>query len=434
MTGLIRNIGNQLTADTIEQIINDYFDHEIPYTRATCTAESQQDYRDDLARSLQNTLELDLATAESFEEQMQEVCAVFETALSKLFSLPNEQIKQWMLGPTLTKHPYFIDYARATWQDRQPAVSGRFDMLVDEQGQLKVIEFNGDTPSMYADSLYFTHAVGEALDRDTFNSHWDESQPVVNEALRNSRVVAALGENLDLVPEDTATIEYMASLLSKNGERQTFILSSDQLSFEMLDNSFNITDEHNQRYSLDLIYALIPWEELLESGHSAVFTGWQYWYQKVRFVEPAWRWFMSNKGFLAFITDLIEHQELSVSDNFPLVATYLNKAPQLDGKAYIAKDALGRGGDGIKVFAADEQVLYDQMQHYGEYPVYQEYFEHYNLDQYSKLIACMWVSSYKEDNKYQMSPSTLAFRIMPKSEQVTRTGYELFAPHVLAED
>lgn len=432
MGAIIRNIGSALSDSDIEQILADYFEHEIPYTIAMCTDESLQEYRADLVRSLQNTLEVDINAAQSFEAQMEEVCQVFETALTKLFSLPNEQIKQWMLGPTLSKHPYFIDYARATWQERQPAVSGRFDMMVNAEGQLQVIEFNGDTPSMYADSLYFTHAVGELLERDTFNSHWEESQAVVNEGFRQARTVAALGENLDIVSEDTATIEYMASLLSKEGERKTFILNKDQLDFELLDNSFNITDEHGTRYNLDLIYALIPWEELLESGHSSIFTGWEYWYQKVRFVEPAWRWFMSNKGFLAFVTDLIEHNELSVSDNFALVPTYLDPS-RLAGKRYIAKDALGRGGDGIQVIDANQQLLYDETEYYGGAPVYQAYLEHYPLDQYSNLIACMWVSSYKEHNKFHMSPSTLAFRIMPKSELVTRTGYELFAPHVLSE-
>jgi glutathionylspermidine synthase len=58
----------------------------------------------------------------------------------------------------------------------------------------------------------------------------------------------------------------------------------------------------------DYIYCLAPWEEMIVNGYDH-FKDFRKWIHSQKFLEPAWRWFMSHKGFMVYLTYLLENDE-----------------------------------------------------------------------------------------------------------------------------
>src|SRR5690606_32789539 len=103
---------------------------------------------------------------------------------------------------------------------------------------------------------------------------------------------------------------------------------------------------------IDAIFMLLPWEEMMLSGRS-ILSYWNSWYRSTQFFEPPWRWFMSHKGMLAFITHLLDSDALFRAKHKHLPHLRTELSPDYfvkNGLDYVAKPVVGRLSQNISIY------------------------------------------------------------------------------------
>ena len=355
--------------------------------------------------------------------------AMMVSALDELFRQDNETIYKFFGEEFLRKHPYFIDYARHAFNRKHEAIYGRFDAVVDPVSEevTGIYELNGDTPVMLFESVnlqnYLTQTVtgsGEAQ----FNNYYGELSAFAEAKWRLADKVAIVFDANYV--DDAATCETMAQAI---GESATILLGG------VNDIDFEHAELHSPWYlrddQLKSMFILCPWEEMVEAFPTG-FIHWNKWADNVQFFEPAWRWFLSNKGIWAWITHLMETDtEFAFSwDHLPVLKTYVDpdEAKKRLGSRYVTKPPTGRLSNNIKIWK-DGQLEYESDGSYDGCPVvYQEYHAPSVVNGTSSFIGCAWMSPMKP-RSLEMQASTLAFREF--DERVLSITNERFIPHLV---
>ena len=292
--------------------------------------------------TMDEVLQIEKATAALWDLCLGAVQHVMDNNLYRLFSIPD-----WM-----------IPYIEKTWQEDHPAIYGRFDLCY-KNGQIKMLEFNADTPT----SLYEAGIVQwfwlQDFDKkkDQFNSvhekliaYWKYLQAYLHPGVLH---FACLKETL----EDLTNVEYMRDCAIQAGI-ETKLIFIDDLGW----------DEAN-RYFVDMenepvrnIFKLYPWEWLVteDFGKNILAdTKHAYW------IEPAWKMILSNKAILPVLWELYP-------DHPNLLAAYFD-AGKLEN--FVKKPILSREGANINLVRKGE-LLSQTEGHYGkEGFIFQELFE-----------------------------------------------------------
>lgn len=157
---------------------------------------------------------------------------------------------------------------------------------------------------------------------------------------------------------------------------------------------------------------------------------WEQWANHVALLEPAWRWFMSHKGLLAYVTELME-QDSDFAQRHqaaPLLRTYLTPDPfRAAQQAYVSKPVLGRLSANIEVFDAQGQLQVQTQGLYAQGPrIYQQYQAAAQWPGSSQhFIAGMWMAG--QAGTKQAIPATLCFRAF--ETPVLELSNERFIPH-----
>lgn len=215
------------------------------------------------------------------------------------------------------KYKNFLDYAAWTYENDHVALYGRFDIPYDyENGKIKgFYEFNGDTPVMIHESVYvqdlFSRKIGQPDSQ--VNLHYEYMKGFISNHLKKEKV-KGVGVFADMAYiEDSLTAEYFFELFhSEFGQDKTVIGQISDLGFDdcSLSNPFNAYGKE-----LSHIFILQPWEDMVD-GSPETFRTWRKWKDSVKFYEPAWRYFISNKGIWAWVWDVMNSEEFSNETEF----------------------------------------------------------------------------------------------------------------------
>lgn len=182
--------------------------------------------------------------------------------------------------------------AEQSWRRRERNIIGRFDLHFDGSGPPKLYEYNADTPTaLFEASVAQWHWFEETnVGGDQFNSiherliaAWKASR------LPKGTVYFACDAESE---EDTVTTEYLRDTCAQAGLDTEFIAVQD---IGHKDGKF--VDLENR--PIGALFKLYPWEWLLadEFGKLVGASG-------TRFVEPAWKMVLSNKGILAILWEM----------------------------------------------------------------------------------------------------------------------------------
>lgn len=220
------------------------------------------------------------------------------------------------------KIPSFIQpYLIETWENDVPSLYGRFDFALDERNQLKLLEFNADTPTSLFECgvvqwLWMENYFGDS--KDQFNSvhdklieTWRELKPhLKGQTLHFTCVKESL--------EDLTNLEYLRDTAIQAGIKTKLVyideIGWNNLSFEDLEGE-DITD----------IFKLYPWEWMVNKLFAYNIKNDEL---RANWIEPAWKMILSNKAILAVLWELYPNHPL-------LLETYLHEPKEMT--SYVKK-------------------------------------------------------------------------------------------------
>lgn len=225
---------------------------------------------------------------------------VLETATNDVHAMCLEAVQQVIDGhrwDELAISPLARVLIERSWNEEPPSLYGRFDLAYDGSGPPKLLEYNADTPTALLEAavVQWQWLQDVAPSTDQFNS--------IHERLVQGWRELALslpGRALHVATvddwEDAITATYLRDVAEQAG------LSTVQLRVEDIGwNSARRRFVDLAERDIDTIFKLYPWEWLVSEDFSvhlldAIST--------TRWIEPAWKMVLSNKGILAVLWEL----------------------------------------------------------------------------------------------------------------------------------
>ncbi|WP_440707881.1 glutathionylspermidine synthase family protein [Herbiconiux sp. YIM B11900] len=306
---------------------------------------------------------LEAATKELFDRCMDAVEVIVRAGRFAEFGIPER----------------FHELVRASWDDDDPTVYGRFDLAYDGlggglsaggSGGIKLLEFNADTPTSLVETAaaqwQWLEEAGPS-GADQFNGlhellieQWEHIRTARWGLAPGARLhLASLhdGGDGELIVEDFDTVAYMAETAKAAGFDPKLIFMED-LRWSVDRQLFLDADDE----VVSRIFKLYPWEWMIAEQFGGFLAPSR---TSTQWVEPAWKLLLSNKQLLVVLWELFPgHPNL-----LPAFAT----PDPLRGRPHVSKPRLGREGANVTVFDGSGHEVAAQPGEYGDEGfVYQE--------------------------------------------------------------
>src|SRR5438876_117045 len=223
----------------------------------------------------------------------------------------------------------FHNYVRASWEQDEHTVYGRFDFSYDGVHPPKLLEYNADTPTALLEAAVVQwHWFRDLFPtRDQFNSIHErliEIWSVLKEQTHDRWYFTSLRGHV----EDYMTVNYLRDTAMQAG-LETDYLAVDDIGWNTRRGEFVDRAERPIRH----IFKLYPWEWLVREkfGPHLLETG-------IRWLEAPWKMLLSNKAILPVLYQL-----------YPESPYLLRTDWQPVGSSCVSKPSLGREGANIQV-------------------------------------------------------------------------------------
>lgn len=324
------------------------------------TASNGEPYWDESACYVFSLAEIDaieLATIELNDLCLQAVEHILRKDLWEEFQIP----------------PAFVPLVRASWEEDEITIVGRFDLLYDGSHPPKLAEYNADTPTalLEASVVQWYWLKDVAPDADQFNSLHER----LTEAWQ--RVKAEIGTPVSFVSvsdsaEDYQTVTYLRDIAQQAG-LPTQYLPIGAIGWNAARRTFVDLRER----PLGCVFKLYPWEWLMRESFGQHLPG-----SATRWFEPPWKALLSNKALLPLLWELFpDHPNLLPASWDPL-----------PGRC-VEKPALGREGANITILE-NGKTLYATP---GSYPgpfIYQKFHETATFDGRHAVLGSWMVNGH----------------------------------------
>lgn len=284
---------------------------------------------------------IEKATAELWERCLGAVQHVIDNNLYSKLAIPET----------------FIPYIERTWEEDHPSIYGRFDLCYRD-GQVKMLEFNADTPT----SLYEAGIVQWFWLQD-FDNHKDQFNSIHEKLIAYWKYLrdylypgtlhfSCVRESL----EDLTNTEYLRDCAIQGG-LETKLLYIDDIGWDTDTRAF--VDLQDQ--AIRNIFKLYPWEWMVhETFGENILTD----SNKTFWIEPAWKMILSNKAILPILWELYP-------DCPYLLPAYFESGRLTD---YVKKPILSREGANIELIRAGVVLQQTEGEYGEEGHIYQQLF------------------------------------------------------------
>ncbi len=336
--------------------------------------------------SLAEIEQIERATAELWEMCLHAVQYVIDQKLYAQFHIP-----EWII-PLIEK----------SWEEDHPSIYGRFDFAYKD-GQLKLLEFNADTPtSLYEASIVQWFWLQDFdPSKDQFNAihekliaYWG----VLKNYLYTGKLhFTCVKQSL----EDLTTTEYLRDCAIQ-AQLDTQLVFIDDLGWDSNEQFFVDLDNED----IKNIFSLYPYEWLLhENFGKHLITD----KNKSLWIEPFWKMILSNKAILPILWQLYPYHPY-------LLKSYFEQGDLLD---YAKKPILSREGANIELHKAGKTLAQTSGDYGAEGYIYQELFELPNFNGNYPLIGS-WVIGQE--------PAGIGIR---ETTQLITGNTSRFVPHLI---
>jgi glutathionylspermidine synthase len=302
--------------------------------------------------------QIDIATAKIFEMCVKAVQHVIDNNLWDRMFIPKE----------------YAALITRSWNEDHCSFYGRFDLAFNKNGEIKLLEFNADTPTGLLEAAviqwYWLQDYNKSLDQ--FNSiheklvaHMKACKPYFGDG---RLYFSAIRDHV----EDFMTVKYMEDCARQAGVNTEFIYIED------------LSVDENGRFCtkmkspIDNIFKLYPWEWMVHEEFG------QYLDSPVNatmnWIEPPYKSILSNKMLLVILHELFPDS--------PYILPAVYNEPR--GKDYVKKPVFSREGANITIVRDGGEVENTEGDYGEEGFVIQDYFELPDFDG-NKPIIGSWV-------------------------------------------
>lgn len=188
------------------------------------------------------------------------------------------------------------EFVAESWRTRQPSLYGRFDFAYDGGGPAKLYEYNADTPTSVFECATFQWlwleemiaSGGLSAGVDQFNSLFDKLRARFATLFPKGGFVHFAADASAI--EDRQTVRFFEDLAAQAGIEPKFVAMRDI----GLNAAGRFVDTDN--FELQAAFKLYPWEMMFREPYAANLV-----HADVRWIEPAWKAILSNKGLLPLL-------------------------------------------------------------------------------------------------------------------------------------
>lgn len=240
-------------------------------------------------------------------------------------------VKSGFYDPAYGFDDYTISLIERSWNAKHKSLYGRFDLGMDKRGNIKMFEYNADTPtSLLEASVIQWNWLKEVVeDADQYNSihekliaHWKnwEGRHIHLAAMRESPI------------EDWGNTHYLLETAIEAG------LNASSLDIETIGwNSHNRMFVDNNDNHIETLFKLYPWEWFMHDEFYPNIAQ-----SLTQFIEPPWKMLLSNKLLCVNLKTLFP--------DCPYLLEAYREEPKKKwffNKNWIKKPYLGREGQGV---------------------------------------------------------------------------------------
>ncbi|MFY0407256.1 glutathionylspermidine synthase family protein [Solicola sp. PLA-1-18] len=290
-----------------------------------------------------------------------------------------------------------LDLALASFEAEPPSVYGRFDLVYDGGTEVKMLEYNADTPTGLVESAvvqwrWLTDPDGGPGDFDQWNRLWEalvERWTALVPELP-SRLVHMIVAQGDDTAEEWMTVEAMADTVRRAGlQPKTVYLHHVHLvraGIQMADGTTLTRDVLVDADDLiiETAFCLYPWENMVAETYGGALARAARKRQKagidgdpmsamVTWIEPLWKVVLSSKMLSVALWD--RFGEDPEKGRYLLPAFREETAAQVHLTDWVRKPLHGREGDNIVIHAPTYGLDITQPGGYGaEGHIWQQYW------------------------------------------------------------
>ena len=267
-----------------------------------------------------------------------------------------------------------------SWERTEPiedlSLHTRFDLAMTEDGRIKLLEINGETPLLGAETIYqWNWYVDYKLnyqqsdyplpdDASQFNDFWERTagqwrRIVADYNLKETGISFLVDENLEEDLEMAMQlIQILQDEVDPNIHTQIVYLRGlqDELGTDVqrgigLDEAGYFIDQFNERISV--LWKMYDWSDIqndMENDGATTLLVHQLERGEMKILEPLWKQVLSNKGAMALMW-----QQFQDSDYRPyLLPTYFDRDLSMENTKlqldiHVKKPLLGLEGVGISI-------------------------------------------------------------------------------------
>ncbi|MES2437750.1 MAG: glutathionylspermidine synthase family protein [Verrucomicrobiota bacterium] len=265
-----------------------------------------------------------------------------------------------------------IGLVQTSWMASDFSLYGRFDLAWDGDGPPKLLEYNADTPTSLLEAAL--------IQWQWLESRFPESDQLnsIHEALverwktipESTVHFACAWENL----EDRQTIAYLAETAEQAG-KSAELMDVPEIGFS---EEGRFTDANDQ--PIEKLFKLYPWEWMAQEPF---FT--EIGQERSRFLEPAWKMMLSNKGLLPILWEL--------NPEHPLLLPSYRSKEELSSQGiqrWMEKPFFGREGAGISLMDRGNTIESGAAGHHGEPIAYQQHANLFTAD-HRHFVWGLWM-------------------------------------------
>ena len=304
-----------------------------------------------------------------------EAAEVLEDAATALHALcldACEQIVRREWWARLALPDAAIGLIQASWLARDVSLYGRFDLAWDGSGPPKLLEYNADTPTSLLEAAVIQwHWLEDAYPEcDQLNSIHEALVERWRAVSEPSVHFACAWDQL----EDRQTIAYLAETAEQAG-KAVVLMDMQEIGFSP---QGRFTDSDEQ--PIDKLFKLYPWEWM---AHEPFFA--EIGQERHRFIEPAWKMMLSNKGLLPILWEL--------NPGHPLLLPAALSRDELCAQGisrWVEKPFFGREGAGVVMLENGHRVAEGSAGQPGEPLVYQQSAELFSAER-NHFVWGLWM-------------------------------------------
>ncbi|MBI5688782.1 MAG: glutathionylspermidine synthase family protein [Verrucomicrobia bacterium] len=216
-----------------------------------------------------------------------------------------------------------------SWERDDFSLYGRFDLAFDGRGEPKLLEYNADTPTALVEAAvaqwFWLQDTRPAADQ--FNSLHERLIEAWRRWAGTTVHFCSVKDN----PEDEQTVLYLRDTALQAGV-DTRAVHIEDLGWAESSRQFVDLQDHAVTHA----FKLYPWEWLWPESFGQHLAG-----EPVRWIEPAWKMLLSNKGLLPVLWELYP-------DHPHLLPAFETPAPL--GTRHVRKPKLSREGANVTWF------------------------------------------------------------------------------------